>query len=72
MKCLELVINEINAPQRTKARYIEQARQELKTLETIEKNTKYFGNFERINFLHYKILGREYQFFNIKSQIKED
>lgn len=65
---VEHIISELEAPQRTKTKYIEQARQELLNLEEISQE-RYFNNFDRINFLFYKILGRDYQFFNIKSKI---
>ena len=65
---IEDVILCLNIPRQTKTKYIDQARQELIKLEEISQE-RYFNNFKRVDFLFYKILGREYQFFNIKSKI---
>ena len=50
--------------------YIEQAKQELLNLEEISQE-RYFNNFDRINFLFWKVLGKSYKEFNIKSKIRE-
>ena len=67
---MELIISELKLPHRTQVKYTEQARQELLNLEEIS-HEKYFNNFNRINFLFYKILGRDYEKFNIKSKLRE-
>ena len=64
---IEKIILELETPQRTKTKYIEQAKQELLNLEGINQE-RYFNNFNRINFLFWKVLGKSYKEFNIKNK----
>lgn len=69
---LELAIDRLEVAPRTKRMYKAQARETLQELEEISDfDIKYFDNFSRINFMCWKLLGKEFKDYNIKAQIKK-
>lgn len=64
---VSMAIGSLDIARQTKDKYREQAREMLKRLEGISADeVTYFNNFDRLNYLHYKLLGKEYKEFDIR------
>lgn len=67
---VSLAIKDLKLPPRTTNKYRKQAREALQHIESISgMEITYFNNLARVNYLYYKLLGKDYKEFDVKELI---